>query len=77
MSARARVEEIHARVEEIEGHLPALERQFTDRDVDFIVPLGDNWLAAWEWASDLEREHGIDHQRALRVAYGHFFDRPA
>lgn len=58
---------------EIEDHLPALEAQFTGDPVDFVMPLGDNWLSAWDWARRLERDHGIDHQAALRVAYARYF----
>jgi hypothetical protein len=58
---------------EIEDHLPALEANFTGKEVDFVIPLGDNWLYAWEWAKMLERDHGIDHQAALRVAHDRYF----
>lgn len=63
-------------VQRIRAALPSLERQFTGHDVDFVIPLGDNWLAAWNWALRLEREQGVDHQAALRVVHAkHFVDR--
>lgn len=56
-----------------EEHLRLLETRFTDDPVDFVIPLGDNWLSTWEWAKMLEREYGVDHQEALRVARDRFF----
>jgi hypothetical protein len=56
-----------------EEHLRLLEQRFTDDPVDFVIPLGDNWLSTWEWAKMLEREYGVDHQEAIRAAHDRFF----
>jgi hypothetical protein len=53
--------------------LPDLERRFHDDDTSYVMPLGDNWLHAWEWAKQCEREHGLDHQACLRAAHDQFF----
>lgn len=53
--------------------LISLETLFTGNDVDFVMPLGDNWLITWNWAEKLEQEHGINHQDALRAAYARYF----
>lgn len=62
----------HARIVKA---LPKLENQFSDKPVAYVIPLGDNWLAAWNWARSLERDEGIDHQHALRVARDRYFVR--
>jgi hypothetical protein len=60
----------------IESNLQHLQLRFTDDPVDYVIPLGDNWLTTWEWAMELERYQGIDHQEAIRVARDRYFKEP-
>jgi hypothetical protein len=51
----------------IHRRLPELIAELVPDEFEW-GPIGDNTLAAWNWAMQLEREDGIDHQVALRVA---------
>jgi hypothetical protein len=57
-----------AEQEVILAHLPELEGQFVNNGVDWMIPLGDNWLAVWSWAGRLHRDHDIATRVAVRVA---------
>lgn len=45
--------------------LPLLERELSPEAFEW-GPIGDNTLAACNWARKLEREYGIDHLVAMR-----------
>lgn len=49
--------------------LPTLAREVEGRPAWEWEVIGDNNFAAWNWAEALEREHGVDRQHALRVAF--------
>lgn len=44
---------------------PLLERELAPEPWEWGA-IGDNTLAAWNWAKKLERDYGVDHQAALR-----------
>ena len=50
----------------IREHLPELVAQLSPEEWEWSA-IGDNTLVAWNWATSLERDHGVDHQEALRV----------
>lgn len=44
---------------------PLLIRELAPEPWEWTA-IGDNTLAAWDWARKVERDYGIDHQEALR-----------